>query len=663
MATSAYTSTADPPPPRNYNFEFIDTFTKLTKLEYAQCKDVADYGMRFRELSETLQNIHQKNALPSAALITLFIKNLGLSFESFAENVLEKQQFVPSTNEDNVKLKSFNDILVSAMVYERKFGGTMEPVPSETVATSMTAPTPKPDPAQLFYARHRHIKTTLANTSVADPAPSRNYNNEFLVKYNELNDLMHTGCEDVADYGLQMLQLNQDLKDIHRENALPESWLVSMFIDNLSPRFDTFVPEVCVKQRFVRSASDEQNVTTFNDILVAAMAHERMLSESAHPTLSDLVTHEDEAVSGMLEEFAQPASPDAVMQEAETDPENRTHDVLIEIVEGHEMPDADTQEAETLPENEAHEALTEVAEGPALSDAVMQEAEADSGDEAHEEPIEIFEGPALPDGVSHEVEALSVNRAHETAIKVEEETQSHAVSPAQSAGPSKRTFDEYNSGQDFTAQVGNSLADPMSTLHDEHVPTRQLDEDKESSQAQARRAFDLASVDPTKLSWRSSTNPKSTIRISVMLPNVDGDSIRDHFTFFGHVEAVSVEKGGEEHETKCYVTFSSIAVSKKAFETTMTQGLRVNGVPVKIKYAIVTSTDSQPLPKDRYNLIPLRLPGDPGFVPCDYPHKAPQERLRHENHTCRKSNPVAAHLLDRKVDRREQKRLREAGEL
>lgn len=104
----------------------------------------------------------------------------------------------------------------------------------------------------------------------------RNYNIEYANTIAKLIELRYDQCKDVADLGLRILQLDQALENVHREHALPQALLITMFLNNLGPRFQAFTSNICLEKQLVFSSEEEkQKMTTFNDIMVLPMTYER----------------------------------------------------------------------------------------------------------------------------------------------------------------------------------------------------------------------------------------------------------------------------------------------------------------------------------------------------------------------------------------------------
>lgn len=165
-----------------------------------------------------------------------------------------------------------------------------------------------------------------------------------------------------------------------------------------------------------------------------------------------------------------------------------------------------------------------------------------------------------------------------------------------------------------------------------------------------------------------------TIRISNLVPQVSARLIRRQFKDFGRIKCLVVKHNGPATESWCWIAFDSTSAAKKALDRK--HGKKLSAFPMAIEYDVInwegdqprgtcfaatlsgdydwegTSTkftyasrddhpDEQVESSSRSQHLAsnqIRRPGDPGFVPCDFPHNCSRNRIYHERHQC-KENP------------------------
>lgn len=112
-----------PPASKVYSFkDFSDTMHEMTALKLSDCRDVADLGLRLKDLNDKLLTMAGGAGEPTADvhLIMNFIQNLGPRYKSWKEELLRGHRLVSDIPRDPLVLR-FNDVFVNALMQEQEF--------------------------------------------------------------------------------------------------------------------------------------------------------------------------------------------------------------------------------------------------------------------------------------------------------------------------------------------------------------------------------------------------------------------------------------------------------------------------------------------------------------------------------------------------------------
>jgi len=117
------TSTPHQPNTKVYSFkDFSDTMHEMSALKLADCRDVADLGLRLKDLNDKLLTMAGGAGEPTADvhLIMNFIQNLGPRYRLWKEELLRGHRLVSDIPQDPTVLR-FNDVFVKALMQEQVF--------------------------------------------------------------------------------------------------------------------------------------------------------------------------------------------------------------------------------------------------------------------------------------------------------------------------------------------------------------------------------------------------------------------------------------------------------------------------------------------------------------------------------------------------------------
>lgn len=478
-------------------------------------------------------------------------------------------------------------------------------------------------------------------TTAITAIPSRIINFEYDAAFAAIIELKHEQCKDIADYGLQLLQLAQRLEDIHQSHKIPHAMLITIFLRNLSPRMRAFADGVRLNQQFVLSDADAvelHKLKTFNDIMILAMAHEKNLSE-------ETVTPEQEEVA------AAPAQREVIME-----PERRQ--AVVEPTQQEGLMESVQQQA-VMEAAQREPVVDNVQRGvvatPAQREVVVkQEVADDSGIEVDITPItDAQRRQRIQDLLQPMTVAFNACKLHPRNFFDHTHDQCPDFGPARGnrgKPPTELTNTLHVSNlvlnvdgdaiRDVFAEFGNVRS--VVVRHDGEIGDSWcwvvFDNVAAASRALRVKHGAVFAGWPLAIKYADRNSADS-------VPEGVSEAFRPLHTEEPRAVASSSRHPRQENAAASQAAGDSGNVDENMMETDNSGGV---------------DQSHRKVPVSRHD---VRLFGDPGFVPCDYNHRSlaalAAKEIRHQRNECPELNTRQARQGQRLADEERARRMAE----